>query len=166
MAKITLEASTGSAYPVLPADSVIVVEVQSIQDKPVKNNSTGETWTKLEFTFQIDNVPAHLGEELKSLEGSRVWGSTSMKFSLHPDNKLRQWVEALLGLELDEGFELDTDNLVGRRARAVIGNYTKKDGTPGHGVESLLPIAGAAPAPANSGISALLSGSDDDAPPF
>lgn len=149
MAKLTLEANTSSStgeYPVLPPDSIITVSVQEIEERTATNRSTGESWQKLEFAFRIEAVPSQLGADAQSLVGSRIWGSTPLRFTMHPDNKLRQWVEALLGgLQLDEGFELETDNLIGRNARAVISNYNKKDGRAAHQVAGLLPPADAAP---------------------
>lgn len=147
MAKLTLEGSTTIGdYPVLPPDTIIGVEVLDVEERQATNNKTGESWQKLEFSFQIASVPSQLGTEFASLVGSRIWGSTPIRFTMHPDNRLRQWIEALLGgLELDEGFEFDTDSLVGRRARAIVSNYPKKDGRFAHQVSGLLPSADAAP---------------------
>lgn len=140
MPKLTLEGSANDGiYPVLPEDTIIGIKVNDIKEKTV-NTAKGDSWEKLEFEFEITSVPSGLGPDLEGLVGSRIWGSTSMRFSTHIDNKLRQWSSALLGgLELDEGFELDTDSLLDRRARGVVGNYPKKNGQIGHQVVALLP---------------------------
>ena len=45
--------------------------------------------------------------------GLHAWGETEAFLSTHPDNKVRQWAEALRGAEFDPGEGLDTDDLLG-----------------------------------------------------
>lgn len=146
MAKYTLEEAP--EFAVLPVDAIIQVQCTEINEKHVPGKDGKDGWTKLEFTFQIDAVPSSLGDGAKALEGSKIWGSVPARFTTHPDNKLRQWTAGLLGMELNEGFELDTDVLLNRKARAVIGQYTKQNGSAQHQVKGLLPLVQAAsPAP-------------------
>lgn len=146
MGKYTLEEAP--EYVVLPVDSIIQITCMEINEKQVPGKDGKDGWVKLEFTFQVDSVPNSLGEGASNLEGSKIWGSVPARFTTHPDNKLRQWTAALLGMDLNEGFELDTDVLLNRKARAVIGQYQKKDGTFQHQVKGLLPLVQAAtPAP-------------------
>lgn len=164
MAKFTLEENSGGDFLNLPDDAIVQVEVVSVETRAATNSKTGESWNKENFRFKITDIPDSLQEEFGVLEGSTIFGSVSSKFTMHPDNKLRQWSEALLDLgELDAGFELDTEMLVGRRARAVISSYIKKDGTRNHQVAGLLPLA---PAAIGSGGSPSTSMFDDDEPPF
>ena len=177
MAKITVEpGSSASLYPVLPPDSRVQVEAVSIEQRTAQNRN-GETWEKLEFKFRIVAIPDQMADEFGALEGSHIWGSVPLRLTSHPDNKLRQWAEALIGVELGEGYELDTDDLVGKRARALISNYSKKTGEIAHQVAGLLPAGGdvqAAPAPAAAAALAAVGGGstgggwikDDDDPPF
>lgn len=164
MAKFTLEENSGGDFLNLPDDAIVQVEVVSVETRAATNSKTGESWNKENFRFKITDIPDALQEEFGVLEGSTIFGSVSSKFTMHPDNKLRQWVEALLDMELDAGFELDTDMLVGRRARAVISSYIKKDGTRNHQVAGLLPLVSAA---IGSGGTTPAAGIwDDDEPPF
>ena len=126
-------------YPVLPPDTIVQVTVVSSEIKQATNSKTGESWDKIEFKFKIESVPTSLESTMGNAVGSHIWGSVSYKLSDHPDNKLKQWSEALLGFELGQGYELDTDDLVGRKARAVISNYTKRNGEAQHQVTALLP---------------------------
>lgn len=137
MAKYTLEEAP--EYVVLPVDSIIQVTCTEINEKQVPGKDGKDGWVKLEFTFQIDSVPNSI-EGGSTIEGSKIWGSVPARFTTHPDNKLRQWTSALLGMDLNEGFELDTDVLLNRKARAVVGQYQKQNGNFQHQVKGLLPL--------------------------
>jgi hypothetical protein len=133
-------------FGVLPVDTIIQVEVADITERPVPGKDGKEGWVKLEFKFRITGVPDALAGEYGSLIDSHLWGSVSAKFTDHPDNKLRQWSESLLGVSVNQpGFELDTDILIGRKARAVISQYQRRDQTFQHQVATLLPAAGVSP---------------------
>jgi hypothetical protein len=151
MATFTLQENNDSVYGVLPVDTIIEVEVEDVSQREVPGRDGKEGWTKLEFKFLIKSVPTALEDEYGSLVGSRIWGSVGARFTEHPDNKLRQWSEALLNLgSLTVGFELDTDMLIGRRARGQVGQYNKRDGSQQHQIIGLLPLAAAmAPAAAS-----------------
>ena len=147
----------------LPEDAIVQVVVKEITDREVPGRDGKDGWTSLSFRFTILEVPSYLGDQYDSLIGSTIFGSVSAKLTSHPDNKLRQWIEALLDMELEPGFEFDTEMLVGRKARAVIGNYTKKDSTVvNHKVKGLLPLV-----PVSVGASGTASTpSFLDEPPF
>lgn len=168
-------------FGVLPVDAILQVEVEEITEKFVEGKNGKDGWNKIEFKFLILDVPSALQDEFGSLIGTRIWGSVSARFTDHPDNKLRQWAEALLGVSVNEpGFELDTDILVNRKARAVVSQYTKRDGTAAHQVAALLPAGSTAvstptittsPDPVTPeqepvGVSAFSFDGGDDEPPF
>jgi hypothetical protein len=135
MAKIQLEEAP--EFDVFPEETVIevLVKVTEVREFEGKNGP----WEKLNFEFEVTRV---FDPTLKHMEGIKIFGGVPFRLTDHEDNQLRQWVEALLGLQdLGIGFELDTDDLDGRRARAVTGTYTKKGTTQvRHTVEHLLPI--------------------------
>lgn len=142
MAKIVLQEVKD--YAVLPEDTIISVIVDDCQPREVPARNGREGWTKCEFKFRIDDIPSALlnDGDYRDLLGERIFGSVSFSFTEHPDNKLRQWSEALLNMgDLGVGFELDTDMLIGRSARAVVSHYKKRDGTLAHQVGALLPPA-------------------------
>lgn len=122
-------------FEVLPADSVIQVKVLAIEKKTV--DSGQQPWDKLEFKFEVVRVfvPGY-----ESVVGAPIWGSVAARFTTHSDNKLRHWAEALLGMTLEVGFELNTDYLVGRQAKAVTRQYKTRTGQDRHQVDSLLPM--------------------------
>jgi hypothetical protein len=154
-------------FPVLPAESIVSLKVTSLEVKEV-SGSKG-SWQKLEITFKILGIQA-VGDggptdPYDSLITSKIWGSVPFRFTDSPENKLKQWVEALLGMELSTGFELDTDLLVDRKVRGITSTYDKKSMDPrtgkpfkNHQIDSLLPASGevlssatASPAPTAMG---------------
>jgi len=140
MPKMMLEEA--KEFGVLPDETLILIEVQDIRERNVTPKGGGEGWTKLEFKCVIRDIPDRFkgDEEYMELIGSNIWGSTSNRFTTHPDNKLRRWSEALLNMgELDAGFELDTDLLIGRQAKAVTGSYVRNDGSRRHQIDDMLP---------------------------
>lgn len=58
-----------------------------------------------------------------------VWGRCAAYLSTDSRNKLRQWVQGILDIDvLPEGFAFDTEDLVGKQCRLVISAYEKKNG--------------------------------------
>lgn len=165
MAKLILEESSSDGFLTLPEDAIIQVVVDSIEDRHVPGKDGGEGWDKLNFRFKILELPTALEQEYGVLIGSTIFGSVSKRFSTHPDNKLRQWAEALLDMDLtsEAGFELDTDMLVNRKARGVVGHWTRKsDQSVNHQIVGLLPVASAAVGASGTPAQSFF----DDEPPF
>jgi hypothetical protein len=151
MASITMQEF--EEFPTLPAGSIIHTTVKAVEVKTVPGRNGKDDWQKLEFTFNIDAIQSIDGggqaSEYESLIGSKIWGSTSFKLTSSPENKLRQWTEAILGMEIAPGFELDTDLLVGRKVRVITSTYDKKTMNPRtgqpfkqHQADALLPFGG------------------------
>jgi hypothetical protein len=152
MAKMIVEEQ--KEFSLLPVDSILLLKVDELSEKEVTTN--GRDWTKLEIKFKIlqviatgDGSPLHEYED--QLAGP-IWGSVPLRLTEHPENKLRLWAEAILGIEMGVGFELDTDVFVGREVKGITSQYDKratdpKTGKPfkGHQVASLLPKGPAAP---------------------
>lgn len=154
MAKIAMEEAKD--WTVLPENTIITVKVLA-EDTEELDGKYGP-WTKLNITFEIVDAP----EPFKSSDdvvGSKIWGGIPFKFEDDPENQLKNWAEAILGFDLSGnlGFELDTGDFVGRQCRAVIRNFTKRNGKEGHGVDALLPLGSgqtAAPQDANKELAA------------
>lgn len=137
MAKIVMEEQP--EWDVLPKDTVIKVKVEDTRIDDLEGKYG--PWQKISVKFLIEEIPSGIGD-YSALIGQQIWGSVPFKLNDSPDNQLRQWVEALLGIQLSVGFNLDTDELIGRRARAVVDNYENKNGQTRHQVGSLLPLTG------------------------
>jgi hypothetical protein len=146
MAKIVLEEQP--EFLVLPEESILSLKVDDLRTE--ERNGRNGTWTKLELTFKIlgiqvigDGSPT---ENYESMIGQKIWGSVPFRLTDSPENKLRLWCEAILGMELGVGFELDTDYLLSKEVRGVTSTYEKrnidpKTGKPfrAHQIEYLLP---------------------------
>lgn len=74
-----------------------------VQDNSVSVGDKGEVrkWT---WRFQIVDG---------DYAGLNAWGETESYLSSHPDNKVRQWGEALRGSPFQVGETLQTDDLLG-----------------------------------------------------
>ena len=129
-------AEQGQEFVVLPKDTVITVRVNNTKVETVPGRDNNDSWDKLDFEFTIVGVA---NDQFKDAEGQKIWGGVPFKLTVHPDNRLKQWTEALLGIEITEGFELDTDLLEGRTARAIVDQYPRKTGGFNHKVVALLP---------------------------
>jgi hypothetical protein len=171
MAKITM--TEAPEFVTFPTNSILYLRVEEIALKEVQGKKG--TWEKLEFKFKILGVQA-VGDDTLSVEdcepaiGSFIWGGVSANLTDNPENKLRQWTEAILNMELSVGFELDTDLLVGRDVRGITGVYTKKTGFTGHQIDALLPKGGSFTPPEPKPVAASTAAAADpwqtDEPPF
>jgi hypothetical protein len=106
----------------IPEDEVLQARITAItqRKKPFQAEDGSDIW-RMEFSFVIEQPDS-------PFDGSRIWGDTSTNFNTHPDCKLRAWTQEILSLtEMEPGFTLDTDVLVGNRCRVVVGvrRYTK-----------------------------------------
>lgn len=147
-----LQLEEAEEYLTFPADSILHLKVDNIVSEERDGNSG--RYTRLNFTFIIQGIQhigepsPHPAEAYQVMVGSKIFGSTSATFNTSPNNKLRNWAEAILGMSLSPGFDLDTDLLIGRRARGVTSVWVGKKPDPitqkpksGHQIAALLPAA-------------------------
>lgn len=113
---VKLEESKG--FELLPEDSIIDVTISNIEISVWTDPQTQESRKNLNWTFTI-NTPGEW-------DGKRIWGNTSMVFNTNPNCKLRNWSQSVLNTELDVDYVLDTDDLIGRRCRVVVGHKPGK----------------------------------------
>lgn len=83
------------------------------------DEATGQKVKRVEFKFMISDPDG-------IFDAQNIWGETPNKFNSHPDCKLRQWAEAILGRELPVGYRLDTDSLVGQDCKIGV-SYREYD---------------------------------------
>ena len=114
----------------LPAEVALPAILNSVTEEevPYTDKKTGEarTFRKWSWEFQIADG---------DYAGLRAWGETESFLSTHPNNKVRQFAEALLGgVEFEIGQDLDTDDLISLPCEIVVAHetYNKKDGTEGY----------------------------------
>lgn len=169
MAKIALEEA--QEWTVLPENTIITVKVLDSEVETLDGKYG--PWQKLNVTFEILDAPEPYASS-NDVIGSKIWGGVPFKFEDDPDNAMKNWTEAILGLDISGqlGFEIDTDDWVGRKCRAVVRTFTKRNGKEGHGVDALLPLgSGSVAAPQDAAktlvdaqVGAGSDVSDDDVP--
>lgn len=148
MAKIVVEEQKD--FALLPVDSILHLKVDELEVKEVDGRNG--KWEKLEITFKVLGIQAigdgtPIADYEEQIIGSKIWGSVPFRLTDSAENKLRIWSEAILGVEMGVGFELDTDLFVGREVRGLTSQYEKRDrdakGNPikRHQINSLLPKA-------------------------
>jgi hypothetical protein len=120
----TKEAPPGErkGFDPIADDTIIEAVVNSVEVKPHKffKDDEGNPEIKVNFEFGLR------GE----FEGKnrKLWGDTPTTFTTHPDCKLRNWVQQILGgQELPPGFKLNTDDLVNQPVRVVVEYREWKD---------------------------------------
>jgi hypothetical protein len=108
----------------VPGDLYLDAEVVKVEERKLPfQDRQGNDLFNLEFTFKI------LDEEYY---GKWLRGEVRAEFKLSDRCQLRDWVQELFQQELQEGFSLDTDMLVGKRCRVrtfVKSWKDKNDGT-------------------------------------
>src|SRR5690554_3215520 len=105
------EAEDAEEFKTVPGDMTFTAEVVRVEEKllPFKDDD-GKEIRQLEFSFKIQDNGEYYGHWVK--------GQASLPFTNHPRNKLRMWTQQILGgVELNTGFQLNTDDLIGRKCQ-------------------------------------------------
>lgn len=84
-----------------------------LKEKPFKDERTGEPVKKFEFKFKISSDDEH--------DTQFIWGEAGTRITDHPENRLRNWAEAILGTRLPVHYKFNTDDLVDRDCRIIVG---------------------------------------------
>lgn len=117
---LVLEESNFSGY--LKDDTEVLAQVVDItmRERTFRDNETAK---RLSFKFKLITDDDHNNDEL--------YGETSVNFTDHPNCRLYRWAETLLGMRLPPHYQLDTDDLLDKRCRAIIqyGTYEKNGQT-------------------------------------
>ncbi len=128
MPVFTLEESEYAGL--IPEDKVFPAEVAAITKMVAfKDRDTGDDVYKIEFKFKIESLDS-------PWDGLTLKGKTGTKFNTHPDCRLRNWIQEILGTELPAGFSFDTEDLLGTKCRIIIGVNRWKDKNNGEDKES------------------------------
>lgn len=120
MVKLAVQkAASGEDRQLIPDNTPFEAKVLSVEERDSyfwvdKDDHSQGKQKELNFKFSIIDPGGDNNNRW-------VWGSTSNYISTGTQNKLRRWVIAILDLDvLDEGFVLDTEDLVGRQCRIVV----------------------------------------------
>ena len=114
--------------------TILVVEVEKVTLRELKE----------EFREKFNIEPTHeFNFQFKVLDGNfknrKVWGSAHATWHDGSNCRLRIWSQEIMGVNsFPEGYEFDSDHLVGQVCRVTIKNYTKGDGSLGESVADVL----------------------------
>lgn len=124
------EDNGSEAYEVIEEHEVLPMEILEVgEELSFYKNDDGSDKTQVVFKFKVIS-----GEH----EGRLLWGRTPTTWSQNEKCKLRQWAEQIMNRKYAPGEGLDTDDLVGRRCRGVVGITNKQDGTTGNKVTDVM----------------------------
>lgn len=106
----------------IPHNKVFEAEVTKVEERETPFDdkyNPGEKTKQFSFTFKVlDEGEFH---------DRWVWANCSTWFSDSPTCKLRQWIQAILDVDiLPSGFIVETDDLVGQHARIIVHAAPKK----------------------------------------
>lgn len=100
-------------------DAIFPAKILKVEE--IEKTFDGKKKKRINFTFRLeaDGLP---------WDGWELEGDVPAFLNAAPENRFRQWVEAVLGNEVPVGFQVDTDALVGQMVRVVVGArpYTDK----------------------------------------
>ena len=115
MVKVQMQqAPTSEEFAPIPAGEILEAEVESVtlREMPFKDDD-GNPVQRFEFKFNIIE-----GE----WAGRWVYGSTSLIFNDNPNCKLRAWSQEIMNVDsFPAGYQLETDDLVGKVCRIHVG---------------------------------------------
>lgn len=159
--KLTMKQAGEDGYPErqpIPNNSYFeavvldITEQESLWDIDENDPSKGKK-KQLSWKFKIIDP----GGEF---DNRYVWGTTSMFFSTSPQNKLRQWIQAVLNIPvLPEGYAVDTEELHNKQCLIIVGAKEKRAGGISNRVTEVQPSRAAAPL---SGVTADASEASGD----
>ncbi len=106
-------------FPLLPEDSLHEAVVNSIKEQETKlKNDDGTPVVRMSFGFTVT---------AGDYQGSKIWGETGVKLATHPDCKLRNWLQELLGQPIAADMVIDTDDFIGNNCRILVGHRSWTD---------------------------------------
>lgn len=113
---VTLKKTEYQELELIPEGEILEVIVGDI--KPHSFTWDGAVVNKLNWSFTVSEDGPWRGRKLR--------GQTSDSFTAHPNCKAYNWAKNLTGTDYPDGYELDTDTLIGLPGRAFIAHSPDK----------------------------------------
>lgn len=124
------EDNGSEAYALIEEHEVLPMEVLEIgEEESFYKDDDGNPKQQVVFKFRVTD-----GEHTDR----HLWGRTPTTWSTNEKCKLRQWAEQILNRKIPAGEPLNTDDLVGKHCRGVVGVTNKQDGTQGNKVSDVM----------------------------
>lgn len=125
-------------YELLDDYTTLTAEVAEIEERETPfTDDDGNPKRELSFTFKV-TAPDH--------QGRKFFGSTPTFWNSSDRCKLRQWAQSIANRTYAPGEPLNTDTLMNRPCRIVLGVKKKQNGDKTNRVIDVLPDKTAAPA--------------------
>lgn len=128
------------AFETIPATddyhtpTILNVEVEKIDLREIKAEIR-EKWNiraTHEFNFRFRVLDGKYARRL-------IFGAVKADWYDKPSCKLRNWAQEILGVDgFPEGYQFDSDHLLGQRCRVTVRNYNRKDGSTGESVADVM----------------------------
>ena len=148
-----------------PANSVFEAKVLACDEQQSRwrideNDPDSPFKMNLNFKFEVIDPEG-------TFDRRWVWGNCAAYLSDKPQNKLRQWTQGILDLDvLPDGFALNTDDFIGKQARIIVGAKTKDDGSVSNFVTEIRPSRQAPTASNAAEFRAQNAADDEELEPF
>jgi hypothetical protein len=103
----------------IPEDTIVNARVDSVKVEKVeyvdKDTKEEKSFEKVTWYFEITEA----GPD-GQWQGRRIQGRTGAKLTNHPNNRFRNWAEALLKRDISVGFQLSTEDLTGLPCKITV----------------------------------------------
>ena len=118
----------------IPEGSVVDVEVVEVEIRDINPEFKAKYKIKddkeISFRFKVTSG---------DFKNRNLWGNAKPYWNDADNCRLRIWTQEIFGVDrMPEGYEFDTDDFPGMKARVVVRNYQKRDGSTGDGVQDVL----------------------------
>ena len=123
-------------FKVIPEQTQLLAEIEecTARDSIFHEDNDPEKPLRKEVSFKFKVID-------DDYTGRVLWGTTTQSFVDHPNCKLRNWVQSILGVdELPPGFTFRPSRITGAICRVVVEHgKPKADGTVRERVRTVLP---------------------------
>lgn len=125
---------SGKTFATIPNNTMLNVVVEKCEVRPLKE------WFREKYNVSDTHEVSFMFRVVDENFKRRVLFGNAKPYINDSDNcRLRIWTEEIMGVNsLPDGYEFDTDDLVGLNARILVGEYTKNDGTTDNKVKEVL----------------------------
>ena len=122
------------SFDPIPEGEIVDVEVVAVEIREINPEFKAKYKIKedqeISFRFKVT---------AGNFKNRNLWGNAKPLWNDSDNCRLRLWTQEIFGVDrMPEGYEFDTDDFTGMRARVVVRNYTKRDGSIGDGVQDVL----------------------------
>jgi hypothetical protein len=121
------------SFTPIPEREILDVEVVKVEMRDKPDWAIRDPEVTQEVSFQVKVISGEY-------ERRNLWGNAAPFFNYSPRCRLRLWVQGILGVdELPDGYELDLDELAGKRCRILVGNRDNKAGEKKDFIQDVFP---------------------------